>query len=145
MGRSEITDLIKQLLVQYEMTPFNELKPNLKRHLINIESYFQRCLSIHQKIIEDFKEIDLNTSSISRGSDIEQSNIYNHKDVLMQYIEKRLKDIECNIEISPKEKYSKLLEGNNKMKSMLDKVIINQIEFTNNKIELEKLSEEKER
>src|SRR5690625_3339691 len=110
MGRSEITDLIKQLLVQYEMTPFNELKPNLKRHLINIESYFQRCLSIHQKILEDFKEIDLNTRGISSGSGVGKSTIYNQKDVLMQYIEKRLKDLECNIEIAPKEKYSKLLE-----------------------------------
>src|SRR5690625_3081543 len=137
MGRSEITDLINQLLKQYEMTPFNELRPNLKKHLINIESYFQRCLDIYQNILVDFKEIDLSTRGISSGSGVGKSTIYNQKDVLKQYIEKRLLDLECNIEISSKEKYSKLLDENNDMKSMLDKVIINQIEFTNNKIELE--------
>ncbi len=145
MEEIDIIENIKSLLEQYKIIPFEDMKPQLQEHLICIEKYFQYCLEIYYKIIDESESIDLSTRGVSKGSGVSKSTIYNHEETIKKYVEQRIKDIECNIEIIPQGKYSRLVDENKKMKSMIDKMVVDEIGHINLKIELERISNERER
>ncbi|MGN7298091.1 hypothetical protein [Ferdinandcohnia sp. SAFN-114] len=140
-----ITETIRGKLKEYSIGTYDDLKPSLKSNLVRIEGYFQECLDKFRKIELELNEIELNTRGICIGAHISKSTVYNNPDTLLKYIDKRKVELECNIELINRNRIKALEEEVEKQKDIIDKLIIDNIEFMNQKLLIENLQKENKR
>ncbi|MDK0838953.1 hypothetical protein ACSW8S_17470 (plasmid) [Clostridium perfringens] len=144
MDKEDSLDKVKMFLKKYEIGNIDTIKEQTKNHLLNIESYFQKCESNYNEILEKQKSINLSTRGICENSGVSKSTIYNNADILKKYIDSRLLDIECNIEIVSKIQLESIKRENCELKNIIDNILINKIQFMNFKNENIKLKKQLE-
>ena len=99
MDEQDSTNKVALYLEEYEISSFDKLKEQTINQLVNIELYFEKCNEIYDEIIQKFDCINLSTRGICRNSKISKSTIYNNPDILKKYIERRVVDMKCNVQI----------------------------------------------
>lgn len=145
MEEYSITQSVSNKLIEYGIGKFDELKPSLQSQFIKIEGYFQKCNDLYKNVELELKNIDLNTRSICEGAGVGKSTVYKHPNTLKKYIEERVKDLECNKELVARGKLKSLEEEIQKQKDLIDKLIIDNIEYMNQKMLIENLQKDNER
>lgn len=145
MEQYSITKTVSDKLKDFSIGNFDDLKPSMQSHLISIEEYFQKCNEEFRKIKLQLDKIDLNTRGICNGANISKSTIYNYPDILLKYIDNRKEELDCNKEFINSERLKALEEEIEKQKVIIDKLIIDNIDYMNQKILIENLKKENER
>lgn len=145
MEEYAITKTVREKLVEYRIGTYDDLKPGLKSILLRIEEYFQECNENFRNIEHQLKDIDLNTRGICKGANISKSTVYNYSDILLKYIDNRKEELECNKEIIDRNSLRALEEEIEKQKIIIDKLIIDNIDFMNQKKIIGNLQKENER
>ncbi|MBU3201574.1 hypothetical protein LL037_03690 [Clostridium estertheticum] len=140
MDEVKIINIIIPLLQKYNMHEYDILKPQEQKQLIMIESYLQNCNELINHAKDSIKKIDLSMRGVCKGANIGKSTVYNSSNVLRKYIDSRLTEFEYNIDIVSKNKLSTLQDENKKLSNLNDKLILDNIEFMNIKIQNEELN-----
>lgn len=145
MEEYSITKTVSDKLKEYNIGNFDDLKPSQKSHFINIEEYFQNCIDEFKKLENELNNIDLNIRGICRGANVSKSTVYKYPDTLLKYIDKRKEELECNKGFINISKLKVMEEEIGKQKGIIDNLIIDNIEFMNQKMLIENLQKENER
>jgi hypothetical protein len=141
MERENIIASTEDRLKQFNLGGLNRYNENTQEQFITIEQYFLETEERIIKALEEIKSINLNVRGICDATNISKSTVYNKKNTLRLYIEKRIEDIE-NQDLFSKSKQEKTQERLSELEAFLDKNIIDQIEFNNLKVHNEHLQGE---
>lgn len=139
-----IKNVVKALFNVYGMDDFDELQPNIQNYLVKIESYFQKCDNIYLEIKNELKKITLSQRGVSREANITWSTLNRHL-ILKQYIENRVRDLECNAELISTYKLNNLKSQYEQLKNELDNMVDNYIQLGDLRQRVRFLEQETER
>lgn len=140
MDEGRIVSIITPLLQKYNIKNFDLLKSQEQKHLISIEKYLQNCNELLNDAKKNIKQIELSMRGVCRGANISKTTVYNSSDILRKYVDNRLTELEYNIDIVSKDRLSNLQNENEKLSDLNDKLIIDNIELMNIKIQNEELN-----
>lgn len=136
-----IINNLKSLDINFEL-----LRPKLQEQLIEIESYINECYSVRKVSLNNLKIHTLNIKKISDNTTVSKATIYNNKDTLKAYIDKRIADIKESEELDTtfisNDKYNRLEEKYNDVNNLLIKITSNLIDINNLKKEIAILEDE---
>lgn len=96
MEREELTKVIEEKLIKFEMASLENYKENIKEHFLKIESYIQECERKRNEIYDEYKSLKVNVAVVSKHSKIARQTIYNNKEYLEKYIQFSQKEFEKN-------------------------------------------------
>ncbi|GEM_PF-5834703 len=140
MDEGRIISIIVPLLQKYNIQDFHILKSQEQKQLILIEKYLQKCNELLDDAKKNIKKIELSMRGVCRGANLSKSTVYNSSNILRKYVDNRLTELEYNIDIVSKDKLSNLQNENKKLSDLNDKLIIDNIELMNIKIQNEELN-----
>lgn len=141
MEREGIVTATAEHLKQFGLGELNYYKQNTQEQFITIEQYFLEKEERLKEILEEIKSINFNIRGICEEINISKSTVYNNRNTLLLYIEKRIEDIEKQ-DLLFKNKQEKSQERITEIEDFLDKAIIDQIEYNNLKVYNEHLQDE---
>jgi len=141
MERQNIIDATQHCLKQFGMSDFEQYKENTQEQFITIEKYFIEVEGRINKALKEIKSFNLNMRGVCNAINISKSTIYGNPNTLRLYIEKRIESIE-QLDPFSKNKQEKTQKRMLELEDFLDRVIIDQIEFNNFKVQNEHLQGE---
>lgn len=140
-----IIQTVSKKLKEFKIGELEDLRPSLQSHFVKIESYFQECNVYYKNAVKELEKFDLNTRSICERAGVGKSTVYKYPNTLKKYIEERVMELECNKELVEIRGLKTLEEEVQKQKNLIDKLIIDNIEYMNQKMLIENLQMENER
>ena len=94
----ELEKIIDEILKAHTMESFYKFPANIQKYLSNIEEYFQNCEKTYQEAKKLLDYISLSYRGISKFSGLAWSTL-NRYSILKEYIDIRIKYLECNVAI----------------------------------------------
>lgn len=85
---------LQKYLIDFKISEIDYTKGNIFNQLMDIESYFQKVIEDQLKyytLLKDSKKINVN--KVSTKTNISRSSIYSNSNILLYYINKRIKQI----------------------------------------------------
>lgn len=139
----KIENYIVEYFKRYEFGDYNELDNNTKEQLINIEKYFITSEEELNKLIKKKNEIKLDIVGIScKVDNLGRTTIYK-KDILKNYINKRVGIIKNKYkDIMISDQYKMIEEKYRESETLIEQVKIELIDVSENRIKIEKLDKE---
>lgn len=142
MDEENILGIIEDNFKKYNINSSELNIDNIKKQLIVIEKYFANCTDMYNEITKELEKINLSVRGICRNAGIGKSTIYKEPYTLRLYIESRIKDLKCNVQLIQKDKLVNLQKENGEIRELLDKTIIKEIQLMNIKNENQELKEQ---
>nr|WP_302419165.1 hypothetical protein [uncultured Romboutsia sp.] len=136
-----IISTLKDIDINYDL-----LNNKQKKQFLELENYINHCSSIRLESLKNLKDINLNIKKISDNTSISKATIYNNKNTLKKYIDKRLSDINLDEENYLNtilySKYNFLKNKYDEANELIGRLTKQLIDINNLKVELKMLEEE---
>lgn len=120
----ELEKIVDEILKAYNMESFYEFPANIQKYLSNIEEYFQNCEKTYQEAKKLLDDISLSYRGISKFSGVAWSTL-NRYSILKEYIDIRIKSLECNVDLVSSNKLSSITNNYNQLKKEIDYMVDN--------------------
>lgn len=123
-GNVNIEEKVKEIAKVLEID-YDNLKPKVKSHLINIETYLSNQEDMFNKLNNDLKESKVTSTSVAKAAGMKSRQTLYNNTLIKQYSEHRMEQVNS---LNPYSRLDDLKIKINSLNEQLDKMIKRDIE-----------------